>query len=136
MSNDAFVFNDNSSDDQVKKVRGAVRFSQISEGMSSSSDEGGPADFESNISESSGLYFSAMSSIDRLEFVNALERLSSNLDPKTSKILELICLKDYSIKDAAKTVGLSGWAASMRLKKLSKNKIARDMLLNRSKNAK
>jgi len=40
----------------------------------------------------------------------------------------MVCLDGHSIKDAAKRVGLTGWAASMRLKKIKTNRIINDLL--------
>tara|TARA_B100000131_G_scaffold318970_1_gene363897 strand:+ start:301 stop:996 length:696 start_codon:yes stop_codon:yes gene_type:complete len=128
MSNDAFAFNDNGSEN--KKARGEVNFSQISNNLSS--DDGSDFDFESSIDSSDGLYGAMIASHDRVEFMTSLKKLSSSIDNKTSRIIELICLRDYSIKDAASEVGLSGWAASMRLKNLSKNKIIKDLFENRN----
>ena len=73
-----------------------------------------------------------MSSHDRVDFITSLNKLSSSIDNKTSKIIELVCLRDYSIKDAASEVGLSGWAASMRLKNLSKNRVIKDLFQDRN----
>jgi RNA polymerase sigma factor (sigma-70 family) len=128
MSNDAFAFQDGGSD-RGKRVRGEVNFSQISKNINSDSDS--EFDFESTIDSDGGLYGTRANSHDRVEFLTSLNKLSESLDNKTSKIIELICLKDYSIKDAASEVGLSGWAASMRLKNLSKNRIVRDLFEKR-----
>ena len=128
MSNDAFAFNDNGGD--TKRVRGEVNFSQISNNLNS--DGNSEFDFESSIDSSDGLYGSMLTSHDRVEFLTSLRKLSTSIDNKTSRILELVCLRDYSIKDAAGEVGLSGWAASMRLKNLSKNKIIKDLFENRN----
>lgn len=64
--------------------------------------------------------------VDRnLDFSNIL----NDEDLTTRKIAELMYSKDYSITDAAKEVGLSCWAASLRLKKLKSKKVIRDFFL-------
>jgi RNA polymerase sigma factor (sigma-70 family) len=66
--------------------------------------------------------------IDRnLDFSNIL----SDEDEVTRKIAELMYNEDYSITDAAKEVGLTCWAASLRLKKLKSKKHIREFFLNR-----
>ena len=66
--------------------------------------------------------------IDRnLDFSNVL----SEEDEITRKIAELMYNEDYSITDAAKEVGLTCWAASLRLKKLKSKKHIREFFLNR-----
>lgn len=66
--------------------------------------------------------------IDRdLDFSNIL----SGEDEVTRKIAELMYNEDYSITDAAKEVGLTCWAASLRLKKLKSKKHIREFFLNR-----
>jgi len=66
--------------------------------------------------------------IDRdLDFSNIL----SDEDEVTRKIAELMYHEDYSITDAAKEVGLTCWAASLRLKKLKSKKHIREFFLNR-----
>jgi hypothetical protein len=66
--------------------------------------------------------------IDRnLDFSNIL----SDEDETTRKIAELMYNEDYSITDAAREVGLTCWAASLRLKKLKSKKHIREFFLNR-----
>lgn len=125
MSNDAFLLNDGQP--VPKKVRGEINFSQVSDRMSSGGDDYKDVDFESNISSELNMFGSHENSHEKTEFASSLARLVSTMDRKTSKIIELIYLRDYSIKDAAAEVGLSGWAASMRLKKLSKNRLVKDL---------
>jgi Zn ribbon nucleic-acid-binding protein len=52
-----------------------------------------------------------------------LESLLNDLkekDPCVAKLIDLHCFKGYSIKDAAKEVGLSGMGASLKLKNLKR----------------
>jgi RNA polymerase sigma factor (sigma-70 family) len=66
--------------------------------------------------------------IDRdLDFSSIL----SEEDEVTRKIAELMYNEDFSITDAAKEVGLTCWAASLRLKKLKSKKHIREFFFNR-----
>jgi len=66
--------------------------------------------------------------VDRnLDFSNILD----DEDDITRKIAELMYNEDYSITDAAKEVGLTCWAASLRLKKLKSKKHIREFFLNK-----
>lgn len=49
-------------------------------------------------------------------------------DAQIKTIVELICFKDYSVKAAAKVVGISHTGVSNKLKKLRRKKKIRDML--------
>tara|TARA_Y100000310_G_scaffold328331_1_gene396313 strand:+ start:29 stop:592 length:564 start_codon:yes stop_codon:yes gene_type:complete len=129
ISNDACAVKDMSSyndEDARKSVRSEINFSQIST-LRSSSDDEHYSNFIEAVGNENSMYFVRDDSYDRSDFLSALDRLSKHIDSKTSKIIELVCLNDYSIKDAAAEVGLSGWAASMRLKNLNKNSIIRDI---------
>jgi len=85
-------------------------------------------EFQNSLSNSDGLYSGGTSSYDDVELEMAIGKLSKVIDDKTLMILKMVCLEGYSIKDAANNVGLTGWAASMRLKKLSRYKIINDLL--------
>ena len=85
------------------------------------------ADFQSSLSSESGLYASDRSAYDDVELDLLINKLSEVIDEKTSTILRKVCLEGFSIKDAAESVGLTGWAASMRLKKLDRFKIVKDL---------
>jgi RNA polymerase sigma factor (sigma-70 family) len=115
LSNDAFgLYGRQESDAKIKKARDEINFSQFvpPEGMEGVS-------FENSIADDGGLYFPGKNAYDKVEFEVSLKKISKKLDYRTRKIIELVYFKDYSIKDAAEAVGLSGWAASMRLKKLA-----------------
>ena len=86
------------------------------------------AEFESSLSESDNLYRSPRSNHDAVDLKMAISSLRSTVDDKTFQILKMVCLEGYSIKDAGQSVGLTGWAASMRLKKLDRNRVIRDLL--------
>ncbi len=124
MSNDAFGLfeKDSEGGGKIRRAREELNFSQCSplneEGLS----------FENTISDEDGLYSSGRAkTISEIDFEVSLKKLVGRLDEKTAKIIKLMYFEDYSIKDAAKAVNLSGWAASMRLKNLSKKKYFRDV---------
>jgi hypothetical protein len=85
-------------------------------------------EFENCLANADGLYSDGTSSFDRIDLEITIEKLADIIDEKTYIILRMVCLEGHSIKDAAKEVGLTGWAASMRLKKLSRYKIINDLL--------
>lgn len=116
MSNDAFNYSEKDviSPTKIKKARGEINFSQFDK-----PGENDDAAFESMIPDGGGLHSCPFSDYDLVDFETSLLKISSKLDSKTKKIIELVYFDDYSIKDAAEMVGLSGWAASMRLKKLA-----------------
>lgn len=72
--------------------------------------------------------------IDTMENVEKVLDFSSVLryeDDITRKIADLIYNKDYSITDAANEVGLTCWAASLRLKHLKNKKHIKDFFLSK-----
>jgi RNA polymerase sigma factor (sigma-70 family) len=102
---------------KIKKVREELYFSQFKTPIGgrgsrrSDCDESHTTLFENTISE--------LGKLDKLEFELSLDKICEKLDLNTRKIIELMYYKDCSIKDAAEEVGLSGWAASIELKKLA-----------------
>ena len=86
------------------------------------------AEFENGLSDSDNIYSNGDTYFERIDLEIAIEKLSEIIDEKTYIILRMVCLEGHSIKDAAKEVGLTGWAASMRLKKLARYKIINDLL--------
>lgn len=131
MSNDAFGLDDkaspapedkNGAEGKIRRAREEIRFSQCSP---LTEDEG--ILFEHTIGDGDGLYHSVKTDYETINFEVSLKKLSNRLDYKTSKIIELVYFRDYSIKDAAEAVGLSGWAASMRLKNLARKKSFKDI---------
>lgn len=74
------------------------------------------------------------SQTDTLELVDKkldFNSVFSSEDPKTIKIAELMYYDDFSITDAAEAVGLTCWAASLRLKKLKDKKHIKEWFLNK-----
>lgn len=119
MSHDAYALYEKNSDNlsKIKKVRSEIHFSQFDKTPRNGTE--GTILFESSIPDDGGLHSSGFSDYDLVDFETSLLKISSKLDWKTRKIIELVYFEDYSIKDAAEYVGLTGWAASMRLKKLA-----------------
>lgn len=109
------LLNDKINKQEFKKVKPEINFSQFE----FTNDDSGSVLFENTITESDVLYFNNISDYDLVNFNTDLLKISSKLDDKTRKIIELVYFEDYSIKDAADKVGLTGWAASIRLKRLA-----------------
>lgn len=102
-----------------RKSREEILFTQINPKKDKNGDEYGS--FQDSIGGDDALHGNRFSRIEYIDFVKSINSLKEFIDDKTAKIIELVCLEDYSIKDAASQVGLTGWAASMRLKKLARN---------------
>ena len=109
-----------------RKSREELVFSSMPKTDPGSGEEYG--EFQSSLSNTDSLYSDGNTIFERIDLEIAVEKLSKIIDEKTYMILRMVCLEGYSIKDAAKTVGLTGWAASMRLKKLDRYKIINDLL--------
>jgi RNA polymerase sigma factor (sigma-70 family) len=132
MSNDAFALQIKAGEEdpaapKIKKIREELFFSQFKPINDSDSQQ---VPFENTISEEGKLGYDSTflkNRNDKSEFESSLDTVCDRLDSKTRKIIELMYYQDYSIKDAADEVGLSGWAASMRLKKLSDKSYVRNM---------
>jgi RNA polymerase sigma factor (sigma-70 family) len=112
----------------LRKSRGEITFSSMPKIDISSGEE--YLDFENMLGESDSLYSDDKNSFDKTDLTLMLSRLKGKLDEKTYSILRMVCLEGYSFKDAAEKVGLTSWAASVRLKKLAKSKIMTDILDN------
>ena len=110
-----------------KRSREEINFGAIPKRSPSDGEE--YAEFETTLSSEDGLYPTPRSDYADVELSLLIDKLSDSLDPTTSSILKMVCLEGYSIKDAAAKFGLTGWAASMRLKKLSRYSILRDLMV-------
>jgi len=84
--------------------------------------------FESSLSSSDGIYSIERTAQEEVDLSMMMDRLERQVDEKTLAILKMVCLEGHSIKDAAKQVGITGWAASMRLKRIKTNKAVVDFL--------
>ncbi len=113
-ANDAFAYGEKDKN-EYKKIRTELVFSQ----MAGPGHDKGEGQFEDKILDDNGLNKAPISDYDLIDFETSLIKVSSKLDEKTRKIIELVYFEDYSIQDAAEKVGLTGWAASTRLKKLA-----------------
>lgn len=76
-------------------------------------------------------FFGSVSEIKDVEHNLDFSNILNNEDKITSKIAKLIYNNDYSITDAAKEVGLTCWAASLRLKRLKNNKLIKELFINK-----
>ena len=132
LSNDASSlreeFDPEDEDDKPKyrKSREELNFSVMAKVNPNSGEE--YCEFQNTLSNSDSLYSEDGTVFERIDLELAIEKIAAQVDEKTYIILRKVCLDGYSIKDAASEVGLTGWAASMRLKKLSKHKLITDML--------
>lgn len=126
MSNDAdIIYGKNDADGpKIRRAKEELSFSQCG----SRYNDGEEVPFEYSLEESDSFYKSPVRRYDDVNFEVSIRKISKNLDKKTSKILELICFEDYTIKDAAAEVGLSGWAASIRIKNLAKKHSIKSVL--------
>jgi RNA polymerase sigma factor (sigma-70 family) len=125
MSNDAnLIYTEDKSGAKIRRAKEELSFSQCG----SKYNDGEEVPFEYSLEESDSFYKSPVRRYDDVNFEVSIRKISKNLDKKTSKILELICFEDYTIKDAAAEVGLSGWAASIRIKNLAKKHSIKSVL--------
>ncbi len=76
-------------------------------------------------------FFGHIDEIDDIDRTLDVDNIFKNEDAITRKIANLIYEQDYSITDAASTVGLTCWAASVRLKKLSNKKYIKEHFINK-----
>ncbi len=76
-------------------------------------------------------FFGKIDTIEDLDKNMDFSNILRDEDEVTRKIAELMYNEDYSITDAAKEVGLTCWAASLRLKKLKGKRNFKDFFLNR-----
>lgn len=111
---------------EIRTAKKEVLFSEIGARMSANLDE--EVMFIDSVGSEDAVFSSGKSAEAILDAEASITSVCEGLDDKTSRILKLISLEDYSIKDAAEEVGLSPWAANLRLKNLSRNKKIRDML--------
>lgn len=131
LSNDASSVRELKEDDsgedvKYRRSREELNFSMMAKVDPNSGEE--YSEFQDTLANSDSLYAEDGTVFERIDLELAIEKVGRLVDEKTYVILRKVCLDGYSIKDAANDVGLTGWAASMRLKKLSKHKIINDML--------
>lgn len=108
---------DENSDVKIRKIREELAFSQFKIKRGSGDDSDGGR-IEDMLCSKSKLYKSHRNKFD-VDFKLSLEKIMPRLDKKTRKIVELVYYQGFSMTEAAKEVGLSNWAACLKLKKLS-----------------
>lgn len=125
MSNNAdFLFNPEEPETKIRRAKEELSFSQCA----SRYNDGEEIPFEHSVEESDGFYQSPVKRYDNVNFEISMNKIIDSVDKKTAKILQLVCFEDYTIKDAAAEVGLSGWAASIRIKNLAKKHSIKSVL--------
>lgn len=108
-----------------RRSREEIVFSSI---MIKSDDSEEQTDFESVVANEDGIFQKdgyAQKEVDINTIISLIEKES---DSKTAHILRRTCIDGVSIKDAAAEIGLTGWAASVRVKRLSENEKIRELL--------
>ena len=116
-----------------KKIHKAVYRSSrrelvFSEMKLGASDEGDEGDYINYVSTDDSIFPSRFGNISGLETKIFFEKLESVLDDKTAKILRKFCIEGTTMQEAAKSVGMTGWAASVRLKRIRKNPLAKKII--------
>lgn len=87
-------------------------------------------EFIDTVSESDAMYSPMETAEKAIELEASIQAIceSRGMDPETAQLLRLVSLDDYSVKEAAEEIGISPWAASLKLKNLARNRKIRDML--------
>ena len=116
-----------------KKIHKAVYRSSrreliFSEMKSSSQGEDDGGDYINYVSADDSIFPSKFGNIAGLETKIFFEKLEAVLDEKTAKILRKFCIEGTTMQEAARAVGMTGWAASVRLKRIQKNPLARKII--------
>jgi len=93
-------------------------------------DTSNVVEFIDTVAESDALYSAIETAEKAIELEASIEAIcdSRGMDVETAKLLKLIGINDYSIKEAADEVGISLWAATLKIKGLARNRKVRDML--------
>lgn len=84
-------------------------------------------DFQSTLSTDDSIFSKDGYSGD-IDIDAVLRKIREEIDPNTAHVLKRICVDGLSIKDAAAEVGLTGWTASVRIKKLAEHEEIRSLL--------
>lgn len=111
---------------KLKNAKQEIPFSVMDEKVDQNED--GKLSFVDSVPRDSSVFGASLYPEEEMEITKSLNSICEDVDEKTAKIIRLVCLEDYSIKDAADEVGLSSWAANVRLKNLSKNKKIKELL--------
>lgn len=124
LSNDADISGSKDDGSKIRKSKEELTFSRCGHRYSN----GEQVPFEYSLSESDGFYQSAVRRFDDVDFEISMRQIIKTSDPVTAKILRLICFEDYTLKEAADEVGLSPWAASIRVKNLASRYAVKSIL--------
>lgn len=108
-----------------RSSRRELIFSEMKLGSNEDDDNG---DYINYISTDDSMFPSRFGNISGLETKIFFEKLESVLDEKTAKILRKFCIEGTTMQEAAKSVGMTGWAASVRLKRINKNPMAKKII--------
>jgi len=111
---------------EYRSTRSEYSFSSLNNDLKLNSGE--QVYYDSSVSNSDNFYFDGIDEYDKADMDIALDRLENSLDEKTFKILKLVWIDGHSKEHAATQVGITGWAASQKLKKLEKNNVIADLL--------
>lgn len=111
---------------EYRSSRSEYSFSSLNKDLLTNSGEQIP--YDGMVSNADSFYFNGTSEYDKADIDIALERLEKSLDEKTFKILKLVWIEGHSKEYAASQVGITGWAASQKLKRLIKNNVISDLL--------
>jgi RNA polymerase sigma factor (sigma-70 family) len=84
-------------------------------------------DFQSTLSTEDSFY-SKDGYTGGVDIDAVLKKIKEEIDPNTAHVLKRICIDGLSIKDAAAEVGMTGWTASVRIKKLADHEEIRYLL--------
>jgi RNA polymerase sigma factor (sigma-70 family) len=113
----------NKKHDQIhRRSREEVIFSSIP-----TKDKDDEYDFQSSLSNDNNFFHTDGYSGD-IDIEAVLKKVSEEVDPSTAHVLRRICVDGLSIKDAAAEVKMTGWAASVKIKKLANNEDIRFLL--------
>lgn len=130
MAKDAFAYDgDNSDESGYSKARDEIHFSQFN-ALLNRGNGGENIRFENNINQDDNIFENIKKDYRTVEFEISLQKVISRLnrvDRDTSRILELIYYKDYSLSDAARAVGLTHWAVTSKLKKLQNKQYIKEI---------
>ena len=127
LSNDTFVCN---SCGKIHKsiYRSSRRELTFSEMKISNNNEDDGSEYTNYIANDDSVFPSKFGGTKNLETKLFFEKLEAVLDDKTAKILRKFCIEGTTMQEAAKSVGMTGWAASVRLKRINKNPLAKKII--------
>jgi RNA polymerase sigma factor (sigma-70 family) len=110
------------STSKIPRVKEAVNFGDIKLTQTDDSNDAQQIDGKLKDGNSQILGGGRAISYNDVDFEVSLRKIIEKLDNRTKTIIELMYFQDFSLKDAAEEAGLSDWAASVRLKKLSEKR--------------